>query len=350
MKTIPNYYDILKISKDATLDEIKHSYKQLAKQHHPDKGGDKEKFQEIQTAYEILSDENKRKDYDNNPYQNQNQQFPFPFPFQNQQFPFQEQQQFPFQNQQFPFNIFNFNENVKIKRNDENYNCKISLKEVFFGTIRKFHIKRQIICEKCNIECAHCKGTGVDKNQKIQLGPFFHISNQPCVLCNGQGYKKLPFCDSCSNNGFKIKDIHIELLIPKGVENGKIYKYDGCGEQAIKNNEVSGNLIIIIEIIENDFFKRDNLDLIFEHQISFKESIIGKNILIPHIEETFVFDIRKFCIINPNKSYLIKDKGLQDELGNKGNLILKFKIIYTDKVLSESEIDILEKALNTITI
>ena len=290
-----DYYEILKISKTATTEEIRSSYKNLAKQHHPDKGGYKEKFQEIQTAYEIHSP-------------------------------------------QFPFNFFNFTANNGgdgniLRKKDEIYNCKINLKEVYFGTFRKFHITRKIICENCNIECNNCNGTGFDKNsQRIQLGPFLHIQNQICGLCNGQGYKKLPFCNNCNNSGTKVKDINIEILIPKGVENGKTYSYEGCGEQAMKKNEINGNFIVIIEIIDDEFFKiGKNFDLIFEHQISLKESLIGKNLIIPHMEEPFVVDIKQFCIINPNKSYIIPKKGLQDELGKKGNLILKFKINYPDR-------------------
>lgn len=334
-----DYYEILKVSKTASLEDIRSSYKNLAKQHHPDKGGDKEKFQEIQTAYEILSDENKKREYD------------FKRNAENNHIP-----HFFNQNQQFPFNIFNFTVNNNggnvIKKNDEIYNCAINLKEVFFGTMRKFHIKRKILCDKCNIECNNCNGTGFDKNnQRIQLGPFLHIQNQLCVLCNGNGYKKLPFCDNCDNSGSKIKNIDIEILIPKGVENGKTYSYEGCGEQAMKKNEINGNFIVIIEIINDVFFKRINsLDLLFEHQISFKESLTGKNVIVPHMEESFVVDIRQFCVINPNKNYIIDKKGLQDELGNKGNLIIKFQIIYPDKFLTNDEIKLLDDVLKNIEI
>jgi len=337
-----DYYEILKVSKTATTEEIRSSYKNLAKQHHPDKGGDKEKFQEIQTAYEILSDDNKKRQYDFQRNNNGN----FPHFFQQHDHP-----------TQFPFNFFNFTANNSgdgniLRKKDEIYNCKINLKEVYFGTFRKFHITRKIICENCNIECNNCNGTGFDKNsQRIQLGPFLHIQNQICGLCNGQGYKKLPFCNHCNNSGSKVKDINIEILIPKGVENGKTYSYEGCGEQAMKKNEINGNFIVIIEIIDDEFFKiGNNFDLIFEHQISLKESLIGKNLIIPHMEEPFVVDIKQFCIINPNKSYIIPKKGLQDELGNKGNLVLKFKINYPDRFLNNTEIKLLEDVFKNIEI
>ena len=134
-------------------------------------------------------------------------------------------------------------------------------------------------------------------------------------------------------------------------ENGKTYSYEGCGEQAMKKNEINGNFIVIIEIIDDEFFKiGSNFDLIFDHQISLKESIIGKNLIIPHMEEPFVVDTKQFCIINPNKSYIIPKKGLQDELGNKGNLVLKFKINYPDRFLNNTEIKLLEDVFKNIEI
>ena len=122
------------------------------------------------------------------------------------------------------------------------------------------------------------------------------------------------------------------------------------GEAANKKNEINGNFIVVIEIIDNPLFKRNNLDLIFENQISFKESIIGKDIIIPHIEEHFVVDIRQFCIIDPTKNYIIPKKGLQDELGNKGDLIIKFNLIYPSKFLKNDEIKIFEDVFKNIEI
>lgn len=334
--SLPNYYEILQISKTASVEEIRSSYKNLAKLHHPDKGGNKEKFQEIQTAYEILSDETKKREYDN------------PNPFQHFMHPQNMNQPFPFQN---VFHFMNGNNANHVKKNDEVYRCHVSLKEVLLGTFRKFNISRQVRCERCSFECNQCNGTGFDKNnQRVQIGPFLHIQNQMCRLCNGEGYKKVSFCDHCKNSGTYTKTFFVEILIPKGVENGKTYKYEGLGEIAKKKNEVSGNFIVIIDIINDPNFKRQNFDLIFESKITFKESIVGKNLIIPHIEETFVVDIKQFCIINPNKKYIIPKKGLQDELGNRGDLILKFNIIYPDRFLNNDEVKLLEDVLKNIEI
>jgi molecular chaperone DnaJ len=343
-----DYYKTLNVNKDATFEEIKNSYKQLAKQNHPDKGGSTEKFQEIQTAYETLSDQNKRNEYDNrnNPQ------------FQQQHFQQHFQQNFPGNINingfgGFPFNFFNVNQNQNqtVKKNDEIYNFVITLKDVYFGSKKNFQIKRKYNCENCNLACGNCNGLGFDKNnQRIQLGPFFHIQNQVCSQCNGSGLTRIQICVQCNNSGIKIKEKNFDLFIPKGVESGKRYTYETWGEQASKKHELPGDFIIVINIEDNQFFKRNGLDLIYHTNISLKYSIIGKEITIPYFDEDIVFNTKKISIIDPKKEYVIQNKGLRNELGNVGNLILKFKINYPNRYLNEEEISSLQKTFSSINI
>jgi molecular chaperone DnaJ len=325
-----DYYKTLNLNKNSSLEEIKISYKQLAKQYHPDKGGSTEKFQEIQIAYETLSDENKRREYDN---------------INNNDF-------IPGHVNGFPFNFFNFHQqpaNNVVKKNTESYNCVITLKEAYFGIKKNFNIKRRYVCDKCNFACSNCNGTGFDKNnQRIQIGPFLHIQNQVCLSCNGSGLMRSLICVECNNSGFKLKEKNFDLFIPRGVESGKKYTYETWGEQATKKNEIPGDFIIII-VVENDpHFKRNNLNLIYETDISLKDSIIGRDIVIPFFDENIVFNTKKISIINPNKEYIISNKGLCNDIGQVGNLILKFRIVYPSRLLNENEIALLEKAFLSI--
>ena len=326
-----DYYKTLNLNKNSSHEEIKISYKQLAKQHHPDKkGGTTEKFQEIQIAYETLSDENKRREYDN---------------INNNDF-------LPGNVQGFPFNFFNFNHqqsNNIVKKNNETYNCVINLKEAYFGIKKNFNIKRRYNCHKCNFACSNCNGTGFDKNnQRIQIGPFLHIQNQVCLSCNGSGIMRSLICVECNNYGFKLKENNFDLFIPRGVESGKKYTYETWGEQAIRKNEIPGDFIIMIVVEDDPHFKRNNLNLIYETDISLKDSIIGKDIVIPFFDENIIFNTKKISIINPNKEYIIPKKGLCNEIGHVGNLILKFRIVYPSRFLSENEIMTLEKTFLSI--
>ena len=327
-----NYYELLEISKNATEDEIKKSYKLLAKKHHPDKGGDKETFQKIQEAYDTLSDKDKRHQYDN--------------PAQN----FMNMNNFA-QNFTGGFNI-NLNNifNSRIKMQDSCYNCKITFRDVYTGTLKKFILKRQIKCKNCKVKCNKCNGTG-NINSQINLGSMIQIFSQPCDKCQGSGLiQKSENCTSCNFKGFTEEDKKIELKLPKGVEDGKTYLFEEWGEQPTRDTDIPGNFIIRIEVENFDIFNRNKLNLHLRSKITLKESLIGKNINIPLFENSFEVNINTFGIINPNKEYIIFGKGLEDENGKKGDLYLSFDIIYSNIKLSDENLEILKNVCEKINI
>ena len=227
-------YEILELKSTATEYEIKKSYHRLVKIYHPDKntGNDaKEKFQKIQEAYETLSDDEKRAQYDN-----PQPQFNIPPDF-HQNF-----------QQGFPFNMFNMQQQNNLKKNNEYYTFKIKLSDVYFGITKNFNIKKKMMCDKCKIKCTMCNGSGAIQGQRIQMGPFVQFINQMCPSCSGNCVIRNNniACSDCGSSGFKIKEKHIELKIPKGVEDGKEYLFEEWGEQAEKSNEKPGDFIIRI--------------------------------------------------------------------------------------------------------
>jgi DnaJ-class molecular chaperone len=331
-----DYYEILQIEKTATQDQIKQSYKRLAKIHHPDRGGDKEMFQKIQMAYETLSDDQKRKEYDN----------PIPDIF-GGGFPMGSGGGFPMGRGGgggFPFDFLFRNGNNKKKVNT-NYLLKIKLSDVYFGLKKTLNVKHDIKCEKCNTKCNVCGGTCKVK-KVMNMGMMQIIQEQPCLNCNGYGIiKGKSNCIECDNKGVKVKKNTIQINIPRGVEDGRQIVFEGLGEQPKTDNEIVGDFVVVIKIEENDLFKREGLDLIYEKDITFKESVIGKEILIPHFEKEFKIQTRQFGIINPNKRYVIYNKGIKNENGNQGNLYLKFIIKYDEKILNEEQIKALTEIL-----
>ena len=335
-----SYYDILGVNKNATKDEIKKAYRKLAKQYHPDKNTDnnsKEKFQKIQEAYENLYDDHKRSLYDNKG------NHPFFHPDERGQ-------------GGFPFFNFNFNfmsQNHNNKKNDEYYNLKINLSDVYFGLKKNFNIKKKYTCPTCRISCNTCNGSGSVQGQRVQIGPMIHFMQQTCNNCNGNGVIRNTniTCNDCESTGFKFKEKFIELNIPKGVENGKEFVYEEFGEQATRPNERSGNFIIKIQVESHNLFVRDNLNLVYNTNINLFETIIGKDIKIPYFDETIELNINKFGIINPNKEYIIIEKGLINDKNERGCMKIKFNIIYPDKTLNPDDIISLKenfKKLNLI--
>lgn len=318
-----DYYDVLGISKSATDEEIKTAYRKLAKTHHPDKGGDKNKFQEIQTAYETLSDINKRNNY------NGQQQNPFPFPFEH------------------PFFKYH-NKPTIIKKNDHIYNCNITLKDVYTGINKKFKIQRNKICNNCKKICQQCNGNGkLIYNQ--QLGPFIQRVEHNCSNCNSTGIlKDTNNCNTCNNKRFIVEENIFDVNIKPGIESGTEIKFPEWGEQPTRNNETPGSFIVKIIVDDHPEFKRDQLNLIWRTKISLRDSIIGKTIIIPHFIGPIELNTKGFGIINPNKEYILSKKGLIDDKGNYGNIKLQFIIEYKEFNFNDEEINILKTAFDKV--
>lgn len=327
-----DYYNTLGVSKGASADEIKSAYKKLALKNHPDRGGDKDTFQKIQQAYEVLGNSDKRSEYDNptNPTNFGDQFF--------NQFHHQFNHQ------------FNSTQNSQpVKKNDYHYTCNITLNDVFTGCVKKLKVQRKYGCKKCFKKCINCSGCGRTK-QTIQLGPFRQIVEQTCNNCSGSGkyYIKDQSCLHCDTNGIIIEDEIFEIVIDKCVENGKLFIFKDWGEQPVKDNEIAGSFIVTIRILKHEFFERDHLHLKYNVKLNVRESIIGKQIVIPHFSEPIYLNTGGFGLINPRKEYIVFKKGLVNEKGESGNLYIRFNIEYKERSFNETELALLNETFDKI--
>ena len=301
-----NYYKVLGISRTATQDDIKRSYKKLVLQHHPDKGGDIEYFRLIQEAYEVLSNQNNRDNYNSS--------------------------------------------HESVKMNNTVYKIKISLREIYTGCKKTIKINTKYVCDNCKEDCNTCEGIGY-KNIVARLGPFIHTQKMGCSSCNTIGIRiiKKPNCNC--ENGYKTVEKIIQFSIEKGDYREKRYEVSGLGEQPKRDWDIPGDVIIEFDIENKDnLFTRHNLDLIMVKQIKFTDAITGCIVDIPHYTKELKIDIGKvFGIINPRNDYIIKGEGIKNEEGD-GNLIIKFEILYPEKVqyVSDSSSEILKNILNKI--
>lgn len=327
-----DYYQILGVNKDCAQDEIKAAFRKLAIKNHPDKGGDKDKFQKIQKAYEVLSDPDKRNEYDN-PQQD----------FFNS--PFEE-----FFNMHNNMNMQR--NNAQIKRKDVSYDCFITLRDIYFGIVKSIKISKKNICKNCQIDCNECNGTGF-LIQSIQMGPFRQILKQACNKCSGIGKKNNhDECNKCDSKRYIITQRVEEIKIERGSKSNQRFVVKEWGEQAVKNNEISGDLIINIKTKNDDNFTRinDTLDLLYNVKINFVETIIGKELSIPFFTNNININVKGFGIINPNMEYVIYNKALVDNNGEIGNLKLRFEIIYPNKGLEDEHIAKLEQCFRDINL
>ena len=314
------YYNILGVSKDASNIEIKKAYLKLAKTHHPDKGGDKEKFQKINEAYETLSNSEKRNKYDN-----------------------------PMQSDFFNFEFHNnfFKKQNIIKKNDHHYFCKVSLKDIFFGITKKLKVQRTRICRSCKKSCSNCNGNGHTVHN-IQVGPFSQVVQHTCNVCRGIGQENTNMdCKLCNSTGNIQEEKIFEIEIERGTDSGKQIVFEEWGEQAVKNNEISGSFIVTIQIEKHPDFEKRNIDLVYTIPLTLKESIIGKNVIIPHFDGEFNLNTSGFGIINPNKEYIVFKKGIVKD-GTSGNLHIIFKIKYEEKSFTKEQLKLLNEIFDKV--
>jgi DnaJ-class molecular chaperone len=358
-------YDELGIPRTASLDEIKKAYRRAAREHHPDKGGNEEKFKNITNAYEILTDEGKRNQYDQLGDENYQQAanggggggggFPGGMNAHDifaQMFGGMAGGGFP-GNMHFDFGQGGGGGRQQRRRQDHNHGMHINLQEAYHGVHKTLQVNLQKVCLKCKEACPSCQGRGQITNM-VRQGPFTQIINQPCVACQMTGFiiRGRDTCSECKGCGNYTEEKRIEIDIASGVLSGKQIRMEGLGEQRQTHDEISGDLILEIKINDHAFFTREGNDLKYAKRITFKESIIGIKFTIDHFSGPIEIDTRDYGIIQVAKKYEVRGKGMpiDGNRGRCGNLIIQFDITYPQKPLDSDVLGTLESALNAVNL
>lgn len=340
-------YEALGVTKDASADDIRKAYRKAAITHHPDKGGDPEKFKEISNAYQVLSDEEKRRRYDDlgdegysasggsgmsdfgmNPHDLFEQLFRgggggFPFHF------------------DFGFGDGGHHRGPS-KRKDHNHTINISLADAYHGTQKVLRVGLKKPCTKCRNQCYTCQGRGTITDMR-RMGFMTQMMTRACDACNGSG-AVAKGCNECQQRGHVMDEKKIDVKVPPGVQTGHRFVISGMGEQALSDNEIAGDLVIEIFVQPDPNFQRQGQDLVFTAKLTLAESIVGKMITIPHFGGDIVISLEDYGIVQPHKSYVIPNKGMP----TNGNLILLFQIDYTKKQqLTETDRSMLRTAFIT---
>ena len=305
-------YKDLGIQRGASDEEVKKAYRKLAMKHHPDKGGDPEQFKKVQGAYDILSDPQKRQNFD----QWGTTEPPPQGPNMNDIF-----------SQMFGGgggNPFGFQQGPRgpVRRGNHNHDIHISLEESFRGTCKNLRINITKPCFECQVKCPQCNGRGI---VHLQMGPM--AIQQPCPACQGQGVRTSGGCKSCNFKTKKTETLNLELKIPQGVESGNVLTVHGLGEQPLKKDEEPGDLLFHIKVGDHPELIRQGLDLVFSTKITFEDSVNGKKIKVPHFDGPIVVDTSDWGVLDPREDYIIPNKGFN--VGDKtGRLRVSFNVIY----------------------
>ncbi|MCC3867575.1 molecular chaperone DnaJ [Terrisporobacter mayombei] len=299
MSTKRDYYDVLGVGKSADATEIKKAYRKLAMKYHPDKNpGDKEaeeKFKEINEAYEVLSDETKRKNYDQFGHEGVNGQgFGGAGGFGGQGFGGFDD---------IFGDIFGdmfgggFGGGRPRRRGPERgadirQRINISFEEAAFGKKVQVKINRSEECDECHGSgakpgtlkktCPTCNGSG--QVQSVQRTPFGNIaSTRTCSTCNGEGEVIDSPCSKCHGKGSIRKAKTIEVDIPAGIDEGQMIKLSGQGELGTRGGP-RGDLYIEVSVNAHQLFTREGYDVYLEMPITFAQATLGDEIQVPTLD------------------------------------------------------------------
>jgi len=339
-----DYYKVLEIERNASEDDIKKSFRRLARKYHPDANKDdpnaQKKFQEISEAYSVLSDSNKRQQYDMFGKASEAN------PGGAGGFGGFSQGGFNVEDLGDIFgDIFGMGGHTSRRRNsgpkrgeDIFMRLSISLKDAIFGKKTTVKLNHHSECPACHgtgansdadiMTCPTCNGTGeVYKEVRTLLG--IAKSRMTCPDCHGTGKKITKKCGVCHGEGYVSKIVHKDIEVPKGIRTGQQIKIPGFGDKGFKGGK-PGDLYLEIVVKEHQIFKLNGHNLHLEVPIHFTDAIFGNIITVP----TF-YGNTKIKIPSDTKDgsmLKIKGKGFPDIDSHKiGDMIIKFNVVYPKK-------------------
>ncbi|XZR52864.1 MAG: molecular chaperone DnaJ [Enterobacteriaceae bacterium] len=334
-----NLYDILGVSQNSNLKEIKKAYKRLAIKYHPDRNKEKnseKKFKEIKEAYEILSDENKRTTYDQYGYD------AFDSSYVNNN-SYNTETSFSDIFGDVFGDIFDNNSSQNInKGSDLKYTMELNLEEIIKGVNKNISIKTLVKCKYCGgkgtkkgsspIICLTCRGNG-----QIQIKKGFFTFQQSCPNCNGLGKIIKNACNNCNGKGRIKKNKNLHIKIPKNLNTGDSIRISGEGEAGLRGG-LSGDLYIQIKVKDHYIFKRENNNLYCEVPIDFSTAALGGEIEVPTLEGFIKLKIPSET--QTGKIFRMRGKGIKS-INNriKGDLLFII-IIETPINLNDKQKDI----------
>ncbi len=341
-----DYYEVLGVSKTATDTEIKSAFRKLAKQYHPDlnKEADAEaKFKEVQEAYAVLSDPDKRKQYDqfgHAAFDNNGGGAGFGgFDFSG----------FDVDLDDILGNMFGSGfgfssgrkRNSKTRGDDVLYHMNLTFEEAAFGTDKDVKIDTSITCPDCEglgghgeETCEVCHGSGtITSEQRTILGSF--LSKTTCSNCSGTGKTFKRRCSTCNGKGSIKKNRTITVHVPSGIDNGMRLRVSGKGE-AGKNGGPSGDLYLEFSVSKHNFFERDGDDIYLKVPITITDAVLGCKKDIRTLDSVVTLNIKPGT--NTNDKQRIKGKGIKNaSSGRTGDMYIIFEVVLPTKLNREQK-------------
>jgi molecular chaperone DnaJ len=349
-----DYYKILGVEKGASKEEIKKAFRKLAHEYHPDKkGGNEEKFKEVNEAYSVLSDDNKRAQYDQfgqytangasgasgfnwNDFAGQSGFNGFDFSqagFGGQGFDFGD-----------IFGDFFGGSRSRVKRGrDISIDIELSFEEAVFGVERNVVINKISTCNVCDgsgakkgselITCKTCNGKGKLREMKRTIFGSIEVSHT-CETCYGTGKVPKEKCDFCGGVGILKKEEEVKIKVPAGIDNGEMIRLTGAGE-AVKGGQ-AGDLYIKVHVRSHKLFRKEGNDLIMNLEVKLSDALLGADYPVETLEGKSALKIPEGT--NTGDVLRIKGKGVPTQTGrSRGDILAIVKVLIPKKLSKASK-------------
>ena len=354
-----DYYEVLGVSKTATQDELKKAYRKLARKYHPDLNKDNEeaaeKFKECNEAYSVLSDDQKRAQYDQfghaafeNGGMGGGGGFGGAGGFGG----------FGGSGMEDIFDMFFGGQGGRggsraktgpQRGADLRFDLEITFEEAAFGLEKEINLYRDETCDHCHGEgaepgskvesCPECNGTGyVRFTQNTMFGQM--VNERPCSRCKGEGKIISEPCKECRGKGTVKRNKKLKVKIPAGVDNGSRLRVSGEGEAGAKGGP-NGDLYVYLYVKPHKFFERDGTTVLCEVPINIVQATLGADIKVPTLDGQVTMKVPEGT--QPGKVLRLKGKGIPNlRGGSRGDQLVRIKVVVPTK-LSEKQKDALRK-------
>jgi molecular chaperone DnaJ len=315
-----DYYEVLGVSKTASKEEIKDAYRKLALQYHPDRNKApeaEERFKEISEAYAVLSDDEKRTQYDQLGHAGFDQRYTQEDIFRGTDFEsiFRDLGGFGFRDIFSMFFGQGFRERV-MRGRDLAYELEITLEEAFKGAEKDIELKRIEKCDVCggsgaapqttSKQCSRCNGAGrIQSTTRNGFGLFVRII--PCPTCGGRGKIIDKPCPKCRGNGIIERERKISIRIPPGIDEGYQLRLAGEGE-VTSAQAPPGDLYVLIHIAPHRYFKRYEDDILYNVTVGFAQAALGTEVTVPTLEGNTTMRIQPGT--QPGETIKLRNKGM----------------------------------------
>lgn len=360
-----DYYEVLGVDRNATSEDIKKAYRRLARQYHPDVNqGDNsaaEKFKEINEAYQVLSDEQKRATYDR---------------FGPSAFERNGQRNYggfgggfdPFGDFSNFGDIFDFffggrseyrkdRRSQAVKGQDIKAEITLEFEEAAEGAEKEISFTRMETCPECQgiggkkkVACPHCQGRGEIRHTQTSLFGSV-VTSRPCSYCQGRGWVADDTCSFCRGSGKVKREKTIKIKIPAGVDSGYRLRVAGEGE-AGENGGPPGDLYLHIKVKPHPVLERKGTDLYYDLELTYPQLVLGDEVEIPTLRGKE--KIRIPAGTESGASLRLRGKGLPDpQMGSRGDQIIRVKLHIPRRLTPEyrqilEQLKDLERGENTV--